>query len=161
MSDTADLDATQALRDLQLVYASALDRRDAAALLAAFHPDATVRIFEPEATEPRAVITGHEQLAFMPEVMRTSYAKTMHVISNSSVEIDGHRATSQLYCVAHHLILDAGAPRKVAAYLTYEDCFSLSTELGWRFSNRDIHFLWVEETPVLPWQSAAERGRFG
>jgi len=47
----------------------------------------------------------------------------------------------------------------VAAYLTYRDGFRLDPAEGWKFSQRDIHFLWIEEGPVPAWEEAAERAR--
>lgn len=161
MSDQAYASAALELRNLQLAYAAALDRRDPDALRAVFHHDATLRVFEPDATEPGVEIRGHEQLVFMIDAMRTSYAKTMHVITNCTSSIERDTATGEAYCVAHHLILDDGEPRKVAAYVRYIDEFWRAPDDAWHISKRDIHFLWTEESPVLPWETAVVRGRFG
>lgn len=161
MSGQDQVAAALALRSLQDAYASALDRRDPAALRAVFSRDAVLSVFEPDAVEPSSEIRGHEQLVLMIDAMGQRYAKTLHVITNSSSSIERDAATSQAYCVAHHLILDDGEPRKVAAFLRYGDEFRREPGDAWRISRRDIHFLWVEESPVLPWQTALTRGRFG
>ena len=159
MTDPVDIPSALELRNLQYAYASALDRRDSAALCAVFRPDATLRMFDPDADEPRAELRGHEQLALMPEAMGGLYAKTMHVITNCMSSIDGEEATGQAYCVAHHLILDDGAPRQFAVNLVYEDHFRRSPGDTWRISRRDIRFLWAEESRVLNWETALVRGR--
>jgi 3-phenylpropionate/cinnamic acid dioxygenase small subunit len=159
MSDPADASTTLALRDLQYAYASAVDRRDPDALLAVFHADVVLRVFAPDTDEPLMEGRGREQLALMTEVMSQRYARTMHVMTNTSSSIDGDTATGEVYGVAHHLILDDGPPRKFVAYLRYDDAFGREPDGTWRITRRDIRFLWSEETPVLPWETAIERGR--
>ena len=153
MSDQIDVSAAMQLRDLQYAYASALDRRDPVALRAVFHPEATLRVFEPDADEPRSETSGHEQLVLMIDAMRKRYSKTMHVISNTAASIQPEVATGQAYCVAHHLIAE-DRPRTFVAYLWYDDEFRRGPGGAWRIWRRDIRFLWAEERPALPWHVA-------
>ena len=161
MSGHLDASTALELRNLQYGYASAVDRRDAVALRAVFHPDATYRVFEPDADQPRVEIRGNEHLALMTEAMRQRYAKTMHVMTNCTSSIEGDTATGEVYGVAHHLILDDGPPRTFVAHLRYDDAFGRGPDGTWRITQRDVHFLWTEEGSALPWETAIERGRLG
>jgi hypothetical protein len=160
VTDEAELVVLDRVRDLQNRYAWALDDRDPAALRRLFHPDAVLRIFPPGADEPSLESAGHDQLDLMVEVMKQRYERTLHVLSNPSATLDGDTAEGQIYCVAHHLIgEDGGGIRKVAVYLTYRDGFRRDPVEGWKFSARNIHFLWVEECPVPAWEAGAAMAR--
>jgi len=159
MVDETGTAVSSQLRELTHRYAWALDDRDPVALCRLFHPDAVLRIFPPGAEEPPVESRGHDQLVLMVQVMRQRYERTMHIVSNDIFSVAGDRATGQVYCVAHHLIREDGRTRKVAAYLTYRDSFRLDPTEGWKFSQRDIHFLWIEEAPVPAWEEAVERAR--
>jgi hypothetical protein len=159
MSRESELAAALELRRLHDAYAAALDGNDPEGLLAVFSEDARLRMFDPGATEPSAEVVGHDQLVYMPTVMAERYAKTMHVITNSSSKVDGDQATGDAYCVAHHMIEGDAGPYKVVIYLRYHDEFTWGTDARWRISSRDIVFLWAEEVAVLAWPVAQQRAR--
>ena len=159
VSDQLKASLTLDLRNLQFTYASAVDRRDPVALRSVFHADALLRVFAPDADQPLVEARGHDELVLMIDVMRERYAKTMHVVTNSTSSIQGDAATGEEYGGAHHLILNDGEPRTFVAYLRYEDQFGRVPGNGWRITQRDVRFLWKEERPALPWESVLVRGR--
>lgn len=159
MSERPDASTALELRNLQLAYAFAIDRRDPVSLCAVFRDDAVLRVFAPDAEEPLVAAEGHDQLVLMIDAMRERYAKTMHVMTNSTSSVEGGAVTGEVYGVAHHLILDNGGPRTFVAYLRYEDLFWQTSGGDWRIAQRHVHFLWTEERPALPWESALGRGR--
>jgi ketosteroid isomerase-like protein len=152
--------AAHQLDNLRYGYAAALDRRDAEALRAVFHPDATIRIFPPGADAPAAETRGHDAIGMMTSAMADRFAATMHVISNPRSEIEGNSASGSAYCVAHHVILDSDSARSFVAYLRYDDTFGRQADGSWLIVNRDIRFLWCEEGNLpLGWEEATVRGR--
>jgi hypothetical protein len=159
VSDQLNASLTLDLRNLQFTYASAVDRRDPVALRSVFHADALVRVFAPDADQPLVEARGHDELVLMIDVMRERYAKTMHVMTNSTSSIQGDAATGEVFGVAHHLIDDDGQARTFVACLRYEDQFGRVPGASWRITQRDVRFLWSEERPALPWESVLVRGR--
>ena len=103
------------LTELAYRYASAVDACDRDAFLAVFHSDGRLSTFAPNATEPFAVQTGHEELAWIPGVMRDRFVATMHVMTNHLLEIEGDTATGSVYCSARHCSQPDGwhGPRRV------------------------------------------------
>src|SRR5947209_7068456 len=106
MPDDADLGAIAdqlALRSLAEKYASGVDRRDRDTFLAAFHPDGL--LVQLDQKDPLLVIAtrrGHDELGDVTELI-ARYDTTFHFIGNTRYEIDGDRATGEVYCLAHHL----------------------------------------------------------
>ena len=85
----------QALHELALRYARAIDRRDRALLLSVYHDDAVDRhgsLFE---GSPRAYAD------WQPEVM-APFEVTAHYIMNTDFRLDGDHAQGELYFVAFH-----------------------------------------------------------
>lgn len=129
-----------------------------------FHPDAVVRVFAPDAEEPRTLLTGHGQIVRMIDGLRERYLKTMHIVTNPTAAIlRPGAATGRAYGVSHHLMRgdDGVRPGKFVVHLVYEDEFRAGPGGAWRIARRDIRFLWAEEGPVLPWDEAAVRGGLG
>ncbi|UGQ12356.1 nuclear transport factor 2 family protein [Yinghuangia sp. ASG 101] len=162
MNDDTHTTTLLALRDLRYAYASALDRRDAAALRAVFHPDAELLVFAPDAEEPRTHLRGHDQIARTIDGLRERYARTLHVVTNPTAAIlRPGVATGRAYGVSHHLPRDGERSGKFVVYLVYEDEFRSGPGGDWRIAHRAIRFLWAEESPVLPWDEAVVRGGLG
>src|SRR5690349_14604832 len=80
-------------------YAAAMDHRDGAALLAVFHPDATMRVEQPG--RPPAVLSGHVQLGRLTTII-ARWPRTVHMLGQGLYRIDGSCAEGEVYCVAHH-----------------------------------------------------------
>ena len=85
----------QALRELALRYARAIDRRDRELLLSVYHEDAVDRhgtVFE---GSPRQFAD------FQPQVMG-QFAVTAHYMLNTDYRLAGDRAEGELYFIAFH-----------------------------------------------------------
>jgi SnoaL-like domain len=136
------------LTELAYRYASAVDGRDRDAFLAVFHREGRLSTFAPNATEPFAVQTGHEELAWIPGVMRDRFAATMHVMTNHLLEIEGDTATGTVYCSARHLFPNPMGGMDLVVLIRYEDRYRRD-EGVWRILDREIHFLWSETYSVL------------
>ena len=51
------------------------------------------------------------------------YQATMHFNGQSTIALDGDRATGESYCIAHHLVTDGGERKLMVAWLRYGDTF--------------------------------------
>ena len=101
--DVADRLALRALADQ---YAWAVDRRDRDGFLGVFHPDGVLVLLDhADPTVVTATRRGHAELADITERI-ARYDKTFHFVGNARYEIDGDRATGEVYCLAHHLTPD-------------------------------------------------------
>ena len=90
---------------------------------------------------------GAAELATVPAKLGR-YLRTMHVVANHVVDLDGDRATGETTCVAHHLHdEDATGERDRVLYLRYHDAF-VRTGDGWRIAERRLEVSWVEDRPV-------------
>lgn len=162
MNDDTTTAALLSLRELRYAYASALDRRDADALLAVFRPDAVMRVFAPGAEEPRTHLRGHDRIVRTIDGLRERYATTLHLVTNTTATIlRPGVATGRAYGVSHHLPHGGAGAVKFVVHLVYEDEFLAGPGGDWRIARRDIRFLWAEEAPILPWDEAVVRGGLG
>lgn len=135
------------LNQLAYRYAAAVDACDVDAFLDVFHPDARLRSYHPDAQEPFADLTGHEQLASIPNTMRGMYRRTAHMMTNHLVEIDGDAASGEVLCTARHLTNDTQAPNSLNVIIRYVDRYE-RREGSWKIADRRIRFLWSERREV-------------
>ena len=135
------------LNRLAYRYAAAVDAFDVGDFLDVFHPDARLRAYHPEAEEPFADATGHEQLAFVPGRMREMFRRTAHQMTNHLVEVDGETATGTLLCTARHLSIEADSPTSLVVVIRYVDRYERRRG-SWRILDRQIRFLWSERHQV-------------
>lgn len=140
----SDSDMTE-LNQLAFRYAAAVDACDEAAFLAVFTPDARLRSFHPDATEPFADLAGHAQLATIPNTMRGMYRATAHMMTNHLVDVAGDAASGQVLCTARHLELDGASSINVV--IRYVDRYARHRGV-WCIADRQIRFLWSERHPV-------------
>ena len=104
--------------------------------------------YHPDESEPFADLTGHAQLAAVPETMRGLYRRTTHMMTNHLVEIDGDAATGEVLCTARHQSVDPAAAGAITVIIRYVDRYA-RTDGGWRIADRRIHFLWSELHPIV------------
>src|SRR5246127_5193025 len=92
-----------ALRELFDAYAHCADRRDADGQKALFTEDAHFAVFmDGQGSQPTQVLDGREALTpVFADLER--YQATMHFNGQSTVTLDGDRASGETYCIAHHL----------------------------------------------------------
>lgn len=147
-----------ALNQLAYRYARAVDACDHDAFLALFTADARLRGWQPDAAEPFVDLRGHEQLAFVPKVMREIYRLTAHLMTNHLVEIDGDRATGEVLCTARHLHKDPADREVLVVVIRYVDVYAREAD-GWRIADREIRFLWGERNDMVDAESMIEAAK--
>jgi hypothetical protein len=127
-----------AIRELIDAYAHCADRRDAEGQKALFTDDTHFLVYmNGVGTDPTEDLHGREALTPVFAALK-QYEFTMHFNGQSTVEIDGERATGEVYCIAHH-VFAADAGRKIMlAYLRYGDTY-VKQGGAWRFAERKLY----------------------
>src|SRR5260370_42207722 len=122
-----------ALRELFDAYAHCADRRDAEGQKALFTVDTVFAVYmDGEGTAPSYVLEGREALTpVFADLNR--YDATTHFNGQSTVTIDGDRATGESYTIAHHVFTEDGGRKIMIASLRYLDTFS-QLERSWYFA---------------------------
>ena len=101
-----------------------------------------------EGTEPTYVLEGQEALApVFADLSR--YEATTHFNGQSTVTIDGDRATGESYTIAHHLFSEDGDRTIMIASLRYLDTFA-KIDGRWYFAERKLLLDWSETRPSPP-----------
>ncbi|GAA4557114.1 nuclear transport factor 2 family protein [Planotetraspora kaengkrachanensis] len=136
-----------AIRELVDAYAHLADRRDAQGQAALFTEDARVAVYdgEPDTTEPAQALNGRNELAAAFGSLR-SYDKTTHFNGQSTVTVDGDRATGETYCLAHHLWTQEGQRTLMVMSIRYHDLFARQSG-RWLFAERRLIIDWVDRRP--------------
>jgi hypothetical protein len=138
-----------AIRELVDAYAHCADRRDAEGQKALFTDDTRFVVYmEGQGSEPTQVLDGREALTPVFAALN-AYQSTMHFNGQSTVELDGDRATGESYCIAHHLFTEAGERRLMVAFLRYHDTF-VKRDAGWWFAERLLYVDWTETRRSRP-----------
>lgn len=123
---------------LALRYARACDTHDAEEFAAIFTEDG-------EIVSPGHTMTGRDQIvAVVPAALKQMYLKTMHLVHNDMVWIEGDEARGETYCIAHHL--SPASDEKASDYIMaikYENRFR-KIDGRWYFSHRHLHLNWDE-----------------
>jgi hypothetical protein len=132
-----------ALRELFDAYAHCADRRDAAGQKALFTGDTVFAVYmEGEGSDPTYVLHGREALTPVFDDLNR-YEATTHFNGQSTVAIDGNRATGESYTIAHHVYTEGGTRKIMIASLRYLDTFTKIDE-GWYFAERNLILDWSE-----------------
>jgi len=132
-----------ALRELFDAYAHCADRRDAEGQNALFTDDTVFAVYmDGEGTEPTYVLNGRGALTPVFDDLKR-YEVTTHFNGQSTVAVDGNRATGESYTIAHHLFSEDGTRKIMIASLRYLDTFA---KLGgrWYFAERKLILDWSE-----------------
>jgi ketosteroid isomerase-like protein len=139
-----------AIRELVDAYAHCADRRDAKGQMALFTQDTRFLVFmDHNSPEPTQELHGRESLAPVFDNLNT-YAVTMHFNGQSTVVLDGERATGESYCLAHHLSVgEDGHRTMMIASIRYLDQFA-KQDGGWLFAERRLMVNWTETRPSTP-----------
>jgi len=139
-----------AIRELVDAYAHCADRRDAKGQMALFTRDTRFLVFmDYNSPEPTQELHGRESLAPVFDNLNT-YAVTMHFNGQSTVVLDGERATGESYCLAHHLSVgEDGQRTMMIASIRYLDQFA-KQDGGWLFAERRLMVNWTETRPSTP-----------
>ena len=132
-----------AIRELVDAYAHCADRRDADGQKSLFTDDTHFVVYmEGPASEPTQVLDGREALTPVFDDLNR-YQATMHFNGQSTIALDGDRATGMSYCIAHHLFTDGGERKLMVAWLRYGDTFVKGDD-GWLFAERNLYVDWTE-----------------
>jgi ketosteroid isomerase-like protein len=138
-----------AIRELFDAYAHCADRRDAKGQMALFTQDTRFVVYmDAKDPEPTQELHGREALAAVFDALN-AYAATMHFNGQSTVELDGDRATGESYCIAHHLTVAADGSRTLmVAHIRYLDTF-VKQDGGWLFGERRLMVDWTDTRPSV------------
>ena len=134
-----------AIRELVETYAHCADRRDAKGQMSLFTTDTHFVVYM-NAKEPKPSQELHSREALAPVFADLNrYDATMHFVGQSTIfTLDGDRATGEAYCLAHHVMADAGKRRLMIASLRYLDTFA-KIDGAWLFAERLLYVDWLEE----------------
>jgi SnoaL-like domain len=135
-----------AIRELVDAYAHCADRRDAEGQKSLFTANTHFVVYmEGQGSQPTQVLDGREALSPVFDDLNR-YQATMHFNGQSTVTIDGDRATGESYCIAHHLFTENGERRLMVAWLRYGDTF-VKIDDAWLFAERNLYVDWTETRP--------------
>jgi hypothetical protein len=136
-----------AIRELFDAYAQCADTRDAEGQKGLFTRDTRFAVYmDGPNTDPSYVLEGREALSPVFDDLNR-YEVTMHFNGQSTVTIDGDRATGDSYTIAHHVFTEDGTRQMMVAWLRYLDVFAKVDE-DWYIAERQIVLQW-SETRVL------------
>ena len=137
-----------ALRELFDAYAHCADRRDAEGQKALFTVDTRFAVYmDGGGSEPTYVLQGREALTpVFADLNR--YEVTTHFNGQSTVTIDGSRATGESYTIAHHLYTEDGTRKIMVASLRYLDTFA-KIDGAWYFAERKLILDWSETRTIV------------
>ena len=147
MSDeTAD---RLAIRELFDAYAHCADRRDAEGQKALFTEDTGFLVYmDGEGSEPTQELNGREALTPVFDDLNR-YEATTHFNGQSTIALEGDRATGESYCLAHHLYREDGERKLMVASLRYLDTF-VKADGAWLFAERKLYVDWTETRSSRP-----------
>jgi ketosteroid isomerase-like protein len=136
-----------AIRELVDAYAHCADQRDATGQMALFTRDTRFLVFyDVTSAEPSQELRGRESLAPVFDDLN-QYVATMHFNGQSTVSLDGDRATGESYCLAHHLKATKDGERTLmVASIRYLDDF-VKQDGRWLFAERRLMVNWIDTRP--------------
>jgi ketosteroid isomerase-like protein len=137
-----------AIRELVDAYAHCADRRDAEGQKSLFTEDTHFVVhMDGQGSEPTQVLDGREALTPVFEELNR-YTATMHFNGQSTIALDGDRATGESYCMAHHLSVGEDGQRTLMiAAIRYDDVF-VKQQGAWLFAERRLMVDWIETRPL-------------
>lgn len=137
MSECGD---RQAIVDLTIAYAWALDMREFELLRNIFLPEATALLVD-ERTGVDSII---ERVRSALEPLDASH----HLIGNHQVTVDGDRATCRCYLQAQHVREGTQGGSNYIFAGRYEDEL-VRTAAGWRIARRTLVRVWSDGNPAV------------
>lgn len=85
---------------------------------------------DPEKTKPVQSLRGRSELEKGFRESLSRYEVTMHFNGQSTLRIEGDRATAETYCKAHHFLNEGGRRMILVMGIRYEDTFERQGEIG-------------------------------
>jgi len=135
------------IRELVDAYAHCADRRDAKGQMALFTEDTHFVVFmDARSEKPSMDLNRREDLAPVFDELN-KYEVTTHFMGQSTVTVEGERATGETYCIAHHVSASEGKRTLFIASLRYYDVFA-KVEGKWLFAERKLMVDWTDTRPM-------------
>jgi hypothetical protein len=91
---------------------------------------------------PTQVVSGRKSLFPVFDDLN-QYLSTMHFNGQSTVQVDGDRATGITYCRAYHLKIPDGVQKLMIAGIRYYDTM-VRHNGAWLFAERKLKVCWIE-----------------
>ena len=154
MTTTTEITATEqadrlAIRELVDAYAHCADRRDAEGQKSLFTEDTHFVVYmDGQGSGATQVLDGRDALTPVFDDLNR-YQATMHFNGQSTVALEGNRASGESYCIAHHLFTADGERKLMLAWLRYGDTFA-KVDGDWLFAERNLYVDWTETRPSHP-----------
>lgn len=144
---TGDAADRLAIRGLVDAWAHCADRRMREEQAALFTADGKVIVYmgDPANSEPVQRLQGRAELAEALKVLET-YDATTHFNGQSTITLDGDRATAETYCLAHHLWVEDGQRTLMVMSIRYFDRF-VRQDGEWLFAERQLIADWTDKRP--------------
>jgi ketosteroid isomerase-like protein len=135
------------IRELVDAYAHCADRRDAKGQMSLFTKDTHFVVFmDARSEKPSVEPNRREDLAPVFDELN-KYEATTHFMGQSTVVLDGDRATGETYCIAHHVSASEGKRTQFIASLRYYDVFA-KVEGKWLFAESKLMVDWTDTRPI-------------
>ena len=135
------------IRELVDAYAHCADRRDAKGQISLFTKDTHFVVFmDARSEKPSMELNRREDLAPVFDELN-NYEATTHFIGQSTVVLNGDRATGETYCIAHHVSASEGKRTLFIASIRYYDVFA-KVEGKWLFAERKLMVDWTDTRPI-------------
>ena len=132
-----------AIRELIDQYTYCADTRDAQGQMALFTADTNFEVFmDNKLDTPTQVINNRQDLFPVFDNLNT-YLATMHFNGQSTIKLDGDRASGVTYCRAYHLNVQEGVQKLMIAGIRYYDIM-VKEEGKWLFAERKLKVCWIE-----------------
>jgi hypothetical protein len=137
-----------AIRELIDAYAHCADGRDAEGQMALFSASARFVVYmDPRSIEPTTDLHSRAELAPVFDNLNV-YEATTHFNGQSTIALEGDRAESETYCIAHHVSADGESRSLMIASIRYLDTFT-KFEGAWLFAERRLYVDWTDTRPIL------------
>lgn len=138
-----ELEDRIAIRELIDQYTYCADTRDAQGQMAIFTEDTNFEVYMDEKLPaPTQVVTGRKNLFPVFDDLN-QYLSTMHFNGQSTVKLNGDKATGITYCRAYHLKVLEGVQKLMIAGIRYYDTM-VKQDGVWLFSERKLKVCWIE-----------------
>jgi SnoaL-like domain len=135
------------IRELVDAYAHCADRRDTKGQMSLFTKDTHFVVFmDARSEKPSTELNRREDLAPVFDELN-KYEVTTHFMGQSTVVLDGDRATGETYCIAHHVSASEGERTLFIASLRYYDVFA-KVEGKWLFAERKLMVDWTDTRSI-------------
>jgi hypothetical protein len=138
-----------AIRELIDTYAHDADRKLTQAQAALFTDDALIEVYTGEDDKPVQVLRGRREIESGIGEGLKQYEMTMHFNGQSTVHINGNRATNESYTLAHHFRTENGKRMLMVQGIRYYDVIVLR-DGHWLFAERKLIIDWTDCRPSVP-----------